>query len=121
MNWIKSWIQKLRATDEVTDERFNLILSELKSSNEDIRPSDVVDYSEPLRSALNLAVRNGLMSLTELKDELQVEREQALKVADLLVARQLFKVSSISTKDETYYETRLSAMTRPMKRPPVIP
>lgn len=123
MNWIKSWIQKRQVvaevTDEATNERFKLIVSELRSSSEDIRPSDIVDFSEPLRSALNLAVRNGLMTLTELKNELQIGQEQAQEVAELLVERQLFKLSSISSKDDTYYETRLTAMTRPMKRPPL--
>jgi len=119
MNWIKSWLQKRRVPDEKTNERFKLIISELKAGSEDIRPSDVVTYSEPLRSALNLAVRNAMMSLTELEKELQIGHEQAREVAELLVARHLFVKSALSNEKETFYETRLSAMTRPMKRPPL--
>lgn len=93
------------------------LLDELRSRTEDIRPSDVVGFSEPLRSTLNFAQRIGRISLTEMADMLAIERRDARKIAHLLVARKLLHVSSPSSAQETYYETRLSAMTRPLSRP----
>ena len=46
-------------------EQFELALRELKAGKEDIRPSDVAFFSEPLRSALNQAIRIGRISLTD--------------------------------------------------------
>lgn len=93
-------------------------LQELKAGAEDIRPSDVVMFSEPLRSVLSSAVRRGQISLTELAEQLEFTREQTSQVADILVARNLFRLSPRSTDEEPYYETRMSSMTRPLTRPP---
>jgi hypothetical protein len=92
-------------------------LDELRSRAEDIRPSDVVSFSEPLRSALNFAQRIGRISLTEMAGMLAIERRHARQIAQLLVARKLLHISPLSSPTETYYETRLSAMTRPLSRP----
>jgi len=98
---------------------YKRILGELKDGVDDIRPSEVVTFSEPLRSTLNLAIRNGRMSLTEFSTQLEIEREEAREIAEVLITRRLFVVSSLSNEQETHYETRVSAMTRPMKRPPM--
>jgi hypothetical protein len=93
-------------------------LSELRAGTDDIRPSDVVSFSEPLRSALNFALRIGRISLTELAGRLEIGRDPASQIADFLVRRNLLHVSALSSESETYYETRLSALTRPLRRPP---
>jgi hypothetical protein len=40
------------------------------------------------------------------------------RIADLLIKRHLFDLSRFATEAEPYYEARLSAMTRPLTRPP---
>jgi hypothetical protein len=97
---------------------FQTALKELEERKEDIRPSDVVLFSEPLRSALNFVIRLGRFSLTEFAEKLEFTREQTKQLADILVERNLFAVSRFSNAEETYYESRLSAMTRPLSRPP---
>jgi hypothetical protein len=97
---------------------FQTALKELEERKEDIRPSDVVLFSEPLRSALNFVIRLGRFSLTEFAEKLEFTREQSKQLADILVARNLFAVSRFSNAEETFYESRLSAMTRPLSRPP---
>ena len=88
------------------------------ASQEDIRPSDIVLFSEPLRSALNFAIRAGRFSLTEFEEKLGFTREESKRIADVLVVRNLFEVTRFSTAEETHYQSRLTAMTRPLKRPP---
>jgi hypothetical protein len=97
---------------------FQTALKELEERKEDIRPSDVVLFSEPLRSALNFVIRLGRFSLTEFAEKLELTREQTKQLADILVERNLFAVSRFSNAEETFYESRLSAMTRPLSRPP---
>jgi hypothetical protein len=96
---------------------FQTVLRELELRVEDIRPSDIVLFSEPLRSALNFTVRVGRFSLTEFTGILEFTREEAKKIADLLVERNLFDVYRIIA-EEVYYEARISGATRPLKRPP---
>ncbi len=97
---------------------YQTVLRELELRVEDIRPSDIVLFSEPLCSALNFAVRVGSFSLTEFTERLKFTREEAKKIADLLVERSLFEVNKYSNEKETYYESRISGATRPLKRPP---
>jgi hypothetical protein len=97
---------------------YQIALRELEVSSEDIRPSDIVTFSEPLRVALNFAIRAGRFSLTEFEEKLGFTREESKSLADILVKRSLFEVTRFSTAEETYYQSRLSAMTRPLKRPP---
>jgi len=54
-------------------------IRELAISKEDIRPSDVVLFSEPLRSALNFVIRLGRFSLTEFTEKLEFTDEEAKK------------------------------------------
>ncbi len=96
---------------------FEKSFRELQSRKEDIRPSDVILFSEPLRSALNYVIRLGRFSLTEFNEKLGFNREQARSITELLIQRNLIVVSRFSTTDETYYESRLSALTRPLSRP----
>ncbi len=97
---------------------FQIALKELEERKEDIRPSDVVLFSEPLRSSLNFVIRLGRFSLTEFAEKLEFSREETKRLADILVERNLFAVSRFSNVEETFYESRLSAMTRPLSRPP---
>ncbi len=107
----------MKGQGELNREQIERTLQELKARQEDIRPSDVMVFSEPLRSVLNQAVRIGRVSLTDLSKQLEIEREQAGQIAEILIARHLFQVSGFSNDREIFYETRLSAMTRPLARP----
>lgn len=97
---------------------FELALGELEERTEDLRPSDVVLLSEPLRSALNHVIRLRRFSLTEFAEKLGFTREETKKIADLLVQRNLFEVLRFSNEQETHYQARLSATTRPLNRSP---
>lgn len=97
---------------------YKKIIRELEASQEDIRPSDVILFSEPLRSALNFVIRLGRFSLSEFIEKLEATREQGTKISDLLVKRNLFVVSRFSNPEETFFESRVSALTRPLSRPP---
>ncbi len=97
---------------------YETVIRELEERTEDLRPSDVVLFSEPLRSALNFVIRLGRFSLTEFQEKLNFTREETKKVAEILVARKLFEVTRFSTPEETYFQARLSASTRPLTRPP---
>jgi hypothetical protein len=97
---------------------YKIIIRELEERKEDIRPSDVILYPEPLRSALNFVIRLGRFSLTEFAEKMDATREQAVKISEFLVLRNLFVVSRFSNQEETFYESRLSALTRPLSRPP---
>lgn len=96
---------------------FERTLRELSKREEDIRPSDVVLFPEPLRSTLNFAIRIGRISLTDFAKMMSIDIPRTRQLTDLLVARNLLHVSPFSNNDETFYETRLSAMTRPLGRP----
>jgi hypothetical protein len=100
----------------VNKEQFERALQELKAGKTDIRPSDVVAFSEPLRSALSQAIRIGRISFSDFSKLLEAEREQAQQILSILVERHLFYLSSFRSSTDTYYETRLSASTRPMAR-----
>lgn len=97
---------------------FELAVGELEERSGDIRPSDIVLLSEPLRSALNHVIRLRRFSLTEFAGRLGFTREETQKIADLLVQRNLFETSRFSNEQEMYYQARLSATTRPLSRPP---
>ena len=97
---------------------YEVTVKELVARTEDVRPSDVVLFSEPLRSALNFVIRLGRFSLTEFTEKLEFTREESKKIAEILVERNLFAVSKFSNDEETFYESRVSAMTRPLSRPP---
>lgn len=98
---------------------FESAIKQLEERKEDIRPSDVVLFAEPLRSAVNFVIRLGRFSLTEFAEKLPLfSREEVKQIADLLIKRNLFDLSRFATEAEPYYEARLSAMTRPLSRPP---
>ena len=98
-------------------EQFEHSLQELKARKEDIRPSDVVVFSEPLRSVLNQAVRIGRISLSDLAKQLEIAPGEARQIVEELIARHLFQISAFSSEKDVFYETRLSALTRPLVRP----
>ncbi len=98
---------------------FENAVRELSASAEDIRPSDVVLFSEPLRSSLNFVIRLGKFTLTDFENKLGLPREQAKQIADLLVKRNLFLLNAEhSTPAEPCYEARLTASSRPAMRKP---
>ena len=97
-------------------EQFERALKELKAGKDDIRPSDIVVFSEPLRSSLSQAIRIGRISFTDFSKLLGVEHEQAQQIISILVARHLFYISTFTSSTDAFYETRLSASTRPMQR-----
>jgi hypothetical protein len=97
---------------------FEKTVRELETRKEDIRPSDVILFSEPLRSALSFVIRMGRFSLMDFKDKLGFTREQTRRITELLVQRNLIVVSRFSNTEETYYESRISSLTRPLSRPP---
>ena len=49
----------------MSDTLFENAIKELQARTEDVRPSDVILFSEPLRTALNAVIRLGRFSLTE--------------------------------------------------------
>jgi len=92
---------------------YDLAFKEISSREEDIRPSDVILFSEPLRSALNYVIRLGRFNLTDFSKKLGFTRDQAKTIADILVERNLFTIRSDPSKPaETFYEARLSALAR---------
>jgi hypothetical protein len=95
----------------MSESSYELAFKELSSQTADVRPSDVVVFSEPLRSALNYAIRIGRFTLTDFSAKLGFTRPQAQKLADILVARHLFVVKPDPSKPaEIFYEARLSAL-----------
>ena len=87
----------------------------MEERQEDLRASDVVLFSVPLRSAVNFVIRLLRFSLTEFAEKLpDFSREEVKRIADLLLKRRLFDLSRFATEAEPYYEARLSAMTRPL-------
>ena len=97
-------------------EQFERALQELKAGRGELRPSDVVTFSEPLRSALNQAIQIGRISLTDFLKLLELDRDQGKLIISILVERHLFYLSAFTSPTDTFYETRLSASTRPMPR-----
>jgi hypothetical protein len=102
----------------MSESLFENTIRELETRKEDIRPSDVILFSEPLRSALSFVIRMGRFSLMDFRDKLGFSREQTRRITELLVQRNLIVVSRFSNSEETYYESRISALSRPLSRPP---
>lgn len=96
---------------------YELALKEIQSGKTDIMPSDILSFSEPLRSAVNAMVRLGRFNLTEFTTSLTFSRQETKNVADALVQRKLFEIASYSTAEETYYMAHLTGSTRPLTRP----
>ncbi|HNK62722.1 MAG TPA: hypothetical protein PKL78_01005 [Anaerolineales bacterium] len=96
---------------------FDSIRKELEARKDDIRPSDIILFSEPLRTALNAVIHLKRFSLTEFAANLPFTREETKLLADLLIKRNLFELFAESP-GEPVYMARLSAMTRPLTRPP---
>ncbi|MBI5298298.1 MAG: hypothetical protein HY869_22710 [Chloroflexi bacterium] len=97
--------------------QFDEVCKQLRDRKDDLRPTDVNVFPEPLLSTLHYALRVGRISFSELMKRLDVKPEQARALADLLVKRNLFQISAFSQTDDVFYETRLSTSTRPLMRP----
>jgi hypothetical protein len=87
---------------------YEIAIKELQEREEDIRPSDVVLFSEPLRSALNFVIRLGRFSLTE-RRKTGIHTGQTKQIADMLVERNLFVVSR--------FQMRKKPITKPASPP----
>ncbi len=99
---------------------YELAVKELMSRTEDVRPSDVVLFSEPLRSALNFVIRLGRFNLTDFSEKLGLTRYQSKTIADILVERHLFTILPDPLNPaEIFYESRPSASSRPTARKPI--
>lgn len=96
---------------------YELALNQIQANKKDMMPSDILGFSEPLRSALNAMIRLGRFSLSEFTEKLGFTREETKNVADALVQRKLFEVASYSNEKETFYLAHLSGSTRPLKKP----
>ena len=104
----------------MSESPYEIAFRELSSRTEDVRPSDVVLFSEPLRSALNFVIRLGRFSLTDFSEKLGFTRYQSKKIANILVERHLFVVLPDPSKPwEIFYESRPSALSRPAARKPI--
>lgn len=101
----------------MNQDQFERAVRALESGQEELRPSDVMALPEPLRSVLNHAIRMGRISLTDLANDLEIDRQQAAHIASILMARDFFGSSALSDENETYFEARISAFTRPPTRP----
>lgn len=96
---------------------YQVALNQIQSNKSDMMPSDILGFSEPLRSALNAMIRLGRFSLTEFTEKLGFTREETKKIAEALAQRKLFEIAKYSTAEETYYTAHLSGSTRPLKKP----
>lgn len=98
----------------MSPELFETLKQELETSKNtgSLAPSDLVSFSEPLRGALNQAMRAGQVTLTELADMLHLPREQALEIARILKGKGFLQQRLNFDSDETIYEVRMSARTR---------
>jgi hypothetical protein len=75
-------------------------------------------FGAAANSALNFVIRLGRFSLTEFGEKLDIHPGSKPKqLADISWKRNLFAVSRFSNAEETFYESRLSAMTRPLNAP----
>src|SRR5258705_13938095 len=98
-----------KSSTPMSNALYKRALKKVEGRQEDIRPSDVVLFSEPLRTALNYVIRLGRFSLTEIVEKLEFSPEETSNLADILIERNLFVKSRFSNAEETYYESRLSA------------
>jgi hypothetical protein len=92
----------------MSDGLFEQIIQELESSKEAIRLSNVVMFSEPLRSTLSFALQAKRFSLTELTEQLKFTRDQSRRIAELLAERGFLKILSGPYNQEPEYETQLT-------------
>jgi hypothetical protein len=97
---------------------YELALQQIQAGKNDMMPSDVLAFSEPLRSAVNAMIRLGRFSLTEFTEKLGFTREQTKTIAEALTKRKLFEIAKYSNETETFYTAHLSGSTRPLTRPP---
>ena len=92
----------------MNDSLFDQIVQELEISKEAIRLSDVVMFSEPLRSTLNFALQAKHFNLTEFTENLKFTRDQSRQIAELLAERGFLKILSSPYDQEPEYETQLT-------------
>ena len=121
------WWKKLSKTGKPSDEQtvkatddgpfdFERTIRELQERKEDLLPSDAALFPEPLRSTLSFALRIGKISLTDFAKMMRLDVSQARRLAELLMARKLFRFSPFSSKKETFYEAGSASITCPLPR-----
>ena len=93
--------------------RLGNFLRELEAcAQEKILPSDVVNFSAPLRAIFNQATRMGQITLQDVSENLGLTPEQAKQVLNCMVEKGVLRQPS-PLDDEPVYQTRLAARTRP--------
>lgn len=91
----------------MSDGLYDQIIQELESSKDNIRSSEVVMFSEPLRSTLSFALKKKSFNLTEFAEKLQFTREQSRRIAEILVERNFLNILTSPYDEEPKYETRV--------------
>ena len=97
---------------EETD-RLGKFLRELEDCSQGkILPSDVVNFSAPLRAVFNQATRMGQITLQDVSEKLELPPDQAKQVVNCIVEKGFLRQPS-PLDDEPVYQTRLAVRTRP--------
>lgn len=103
----------------MSESPYETALRELSAGAGNIKPSDVIFFSEPLRSALNFVIRLRRFPLSVFGEKLGFTPEQTQEIARLLTERQLFHPQPETTEaGEAVYEARHSAPVRPPAKKP---
>ena len=97
---------------EDTD-RLENFLRELEAClQEKILPSDVVNFSAPLRAVFNQATRMGKITLQEVSEKLELTPIQAKQVLNCMVEKRFLRQPS-PLDDKPVYKTSMAVRTRP--------
>lgn len=111
--WLFRWRQPKKGS------RLGNYLWELKHRTQsEILPSDVVKFSEPLRTVFNQATRDGQIKFSDICKILELPPEQAQQVIDDVIEKGFLHPTS-PLNDEPVYEARPAVRTR--RKDDVIP
>ncbi len=105
----------------MSESPYETAVREISDCAGDLKPSDVILFSEPLRSALNFVIRLRRFALSVFEEKLGFTREQTEHIVNLLVERNLFhqRADDPAAAGEAQYEARLSAPARPISKKPL--
>lgn len=95
----------------VDAEKFEQLCQELGKYQavESVTMSDVLELPEPIPAALRRLVRGGTMTLGEFAEAMELEAEQAQKLAILLIEKGFFQVTEPKTEEgEACYQLRVA-------------
>lgn len=94
------------------DDRLGIYLKELNDRPQSqIMPSDVVKFSDPLRAVFNHAIRMGKIKLEDVCEHLELSKEQAQQLIDVIVKTGYLRPPS-PLDDEPVYRIRLAVRTK---------